>query len=250
MEKNKVLALIPARGGSKGVPRKNIRLLAGKPLIAHSIETAFLVKNINRVIVSTDDEEIAQIAKKFKAEVPFYRPKEFSEDLSLDIDVFKHTLTWLGEHEQSVPEIIVHLRPTCPIRNVDLVEKAIEEFKSHPEADSMRSVTSPKETPYKMWRFEEGFLKPLLSFSNYPEPFNLPRQVLPRIYWQNGYLDLTRAATILNGSMNGKTILPFFVSERSVDIDYEESFSHAEKLLCSIQKGEKTPFSVSYRDPS
>src|SRR5687768_2663157 len=114
-----VLALIPARGGSKRIPRKNIHLVAGKPMIAYSIEQALQTPEITRVIVSTDDEEIAAIARSWGAEVPFLRPAEISQDLSTDLEVFTHALFWLAEHENYHPAICVHLRPTHPVRRIE-----------------------------------------------------------------------------------------------------------------------------------
>ena len=109
---NQILALIPARGGSKGVPRKNVMMLDGKPMIAYSILQAQASQRINRVVVSTDDEEIAAVAREWGAEVPFMRPAEYAQDLSPDIDVFRHALTWLRDNQNYEPEMVVHLRPT------------------------------------------------------------------------------------------------------------------------------------------
>ena len=112
ISESKIIALIPARGGSKSIPRKNIYPVAGKPLIAHSIRQALESKYISRVIVSTDDEEIADVSRQWGAEVPFMRPAEFSQDQSLDIEVFDHALRWLKKNEAYEPELVVHLRPT------------------------------------------------------------------------------------------------------------------------------------------
>src|SRR5262245_20278828 len=116
-----VLALIPARGGSKGIPRKNIISVAGKPLIVWTIEQALACQGITRVIVTTDDDEIAEIAKDAGADVPFRRPSEFACDTSPDIEVFHHAVTWLMREEQYCCELLVHLRPTGPIRKVELI---------------------------------------------------------------------------------------------------------------------------------
>ncbi|MFC1988628.1 cytidylyltransferase domain-containing protein [Chloroflexota bacterium] len=228
----KILALIPARGGSKGIPRKNIKDLCGKPLIAYSIKQALASKWNNRVIVSTDDAEIADIAKKYGAEIPFMRPAEYAQDLSPDIDVFRHALKWVKANEGYIPDIVLHFRPTCPIRNVETIDRAIELFVNTPEADSLRSVRTPIQTPYKMWKIADGFMKPLLELPGVVEPYNLPRQSLPEVYCQTPYLDIVRAGVILNeGKMNGNKILPFIIEEEWVDIDYPEDFKVAEGLL-------------------
>ena len=246
-----ILALIPARGGFKGVPRKNICIVAGKPLIAYSIEQALSSRFITRVIVSTDDKEIVEIARSLGAEVPFMRPREYAQDLSPDIDVFIHALTWLMDFESYQPEVIVHLRPTCPVRRVEVIDQAIEEFLNHPEADSLRSVSWPLQTPYKMWRIIDGYLAPLLRVEGLREPYNMPRQLLPEVFWQNGYVDITRPRTILEmGMMNGHKILPFVIKEEWVDIDYEESLEKAEDLLLRRRQGFQQTTPARKRYPS
>lgn len=237
-----VLAIIPARGGSKGVPRKNVRSVAGKPLIAYSIQTALESKLISRVIVSTDDLEIAEVAKKYGAEVPFIRPAEFARDESLDLEVFQHALEWLKKNEGYIPEAVVHLRPTCPIRRLDIVDQAIETFLAHPEADSLRGIGHPHQTPYKMWKMVNGYLEPLLSVPGMIEHYNMPRQKLPEVFWQNGYIDITRPKTVIEmGMMNGKKILPLVIEDEWVDIDYEESIADAEKLIHHRQENGLNP---------
>jgi len=118
----KVLALVPARGGSKGIPRKNIRDFAGHPLIAYSIAAGLHAALVNRVIVSTDDEEIAEVARQYGAEAPFLRPAEFAQDQSLDLPVFQHALEWLAEKENYHPDVVVQLRPTSPVRPPGFVD--------------------------------------------------------------------------------------------------------------------------------
>ncbi|HEY5903570.1 MAG TPA: acylneuraminate cytidylyltransferase family protein, partial [Anaerolineales bacterium] len=118
---SQVLAVIPARGGSKGIPRKNIRLFSGWPLLAWSIAAAQQAETVSRVIVSTDDEEIAAVGREYGAETPFLRPAEFARDDTTDLPVFEHALRWLDEHEGYRPEVVVQLRPTSPIRPRGLV---------------------------------------------------------------------------------------------------------------------------------
>src|SRR4030042_3642677 len=119
----KILAIVPARSGSKTVLDKNIRFIAGKPLLAPSIEHALASKLINRTIVSTDSPAYAEIAREYGAQVPFLRPTDISQDTSTDLEVFIHALNWLREQEGYVPDICVHLRPTYPIRNVDDIDR-------------------------------------------------------------------------------------------------------------------------------
>src|SRR5512141_618335 len=176
-----VLAIIPARGGSKGIPRKNIRDFAGYPLIAYSIAAARQAASVTRVIVSTDDEEIAAVARQWGAETPFLRPAELAEDKTTDLPVFEHALKWLEEIEGYRPEIVVQLRPTSPIRPMNMLDDAIQVLLDHEDADCVRGVVPAGQNPFKMWRFNgEGRpLKPLLEVAGIAEPYNAPRQILP-----------------------------------------------------------------------
>jgi len=226
-----VLALIPARGGSKGIPRKNLVPFVGKPLIVWTIEQALACPAITRVIVSTEDDEIAAVAKEAGAEVPFKRPAEFAQDLSTDIEVFRHAVDWLIREEQYHCELLVHLRPTGPLRSVTRIAEAIELMLAHPEADSLRSVSWPEQSPYKMWRVENGWLRPLLDVPGMIEPQSMPRQILPETFWQNGYIDITRPRTVLANRMVGDRLLPFVVDDPIYEIDYPEDLAKAEEAF-------------------
>lgn len=237
--KPEVLAIIPARGGSKGIPRKNIKSFAGYPLIAYSIAAGLQSELTTRVIVSTDDEEIAEVARKWGAQTPFLRPAEFAADNTLDLPVFQHALTWLKKHENYVPDIVVQLRPTSPARPVGMVDEAIRLLMNHPEADSVRGVVPADENPHKMWRVdtETGLMHGLLKVDGIDEPYNAPRQKLPPVYWQTGHIDAIRPErTFMAGdSMSGKNILPLFLDpDYTIDIDtpfdwmrYEWLVTHA-----------------------
>lgn len=237
MKDFKILGLIPARGGSRGIPRKNIIPVAGKPLIAYTIEEAIKSRYIDRVIVSTDDEEIAEISKKYDAEVPFMRPKELAGDDTPDLPVFIHTLKWLKDNQDYIPNLIVHLRPTSPLRKVEHIDEAIKILKSNKNADSIRGVCIPYQTPFKMWMIKGRYMKPLLKFKKIKELYNTPRQLLPPVYWQNGHIEVTRYETIMKKhSMTGDKILPYVMdSEYSIDIDSELNI----KLTEIILKGRK-----------
>lgn len=239
-QRPRILALIPARGGSKAIPRKNIIPVAGQPLIAYSIEQARRSRHISRVIVSTDNPEIAAVARNYGAEVPFLRPAEYAQDLSPDLDVFRHALQWLKDHEGYSPELVVHLRPTGPVRRVELIDEAIERMLKHPEADSLRSVSWPVQTPYKMWRVVNGYLEPLLRVEGIPEAHSMPRQVLPEVFWQNGYVDIVRPRAVLEqNSMTGSRVLPFIVHEPIYELDYEDSIPAVEAALMRLAQGER-----------
>ena len=236
----KIIALIPARSGSKSVPNKNIRKLAGKPLLSYSIKTALDSSLIDRVFVSTDDKKIAKIAKEYGAEVPFLRPRKISGDNSLDIEFHQHALNWLLENEKYIPDLIVNLRPTNPIRKSKTIDRAIQCLIESPDMDSLRSVRLSNHSPYKMWTISDlGVLKPVTSELNIKEPFNMPRQQLPKCYWQDGYVDVTKYSTVVKKmSTTGNNILPFLIEEESIDIDYEESIKQVENILSGKPKDE------------
>lgn len=230
-----VLAIIPARGGSKGIPRKNIKSFAGHPLIAYSIAAGLQAERVTRVIVSTDDEEIAAVARSCGAETPFLRPAEFAQDQTLDLPVFQHALRWLAEQEGYRPDVVVQLRPTSPIRPRSIVDEAVNLLLEHPEADSVRGIVPSGQNPHKMWRIDpaSGQMRPLLAVEGIAEPYNAPRQVLPQIYWQTGHIDAIRPASILDkGTMSGNVILPLMIDPRfTVDIDNPSDWAKAEWLV-------------------
>lgn len=238
-----ILAIIPARSGSKSVVDKNIRKINGKPMLSYSIEHAQKSKYINRIIVSTDSEKYAAIAKEYGAEIPFIRPAEYATDTALDIDVFYHALTYLKEKEGYVPEIVVQLRPTYPIRDVKDIDNMIEMLMSDESADSVRTIAPAKEIAYKMWRKnEDGTIVPILT--DIDEAYNMPRQQLPKIYYQNACIDVARSRIILEQrSMSGKKILGYQM-EHNYDIDTEEEFVKADQALRIRQGGQRFVFDI------
>ena len=237
VKKPEVLAVIPARGGSKGIPRKNIKSFAGYPLIAYSIAAGLQSELTTRVIVSTDDEEIAEVARAWGAETPFLRPAEFAADNTTDLPVFRHAVQWLKDNEGYEPDIVLQLRPTSPARPIHLVDDAVRLLMEHPEADSVRGVVPSGENPHKMWRLdpESGYMHGLLKVDGIDEPYNAPRQKLPVIYWQTGHIDAIRPErTFMAGdSMSGKNILPLFLDpDFTIDIDTPFDWVRYEWLVC------------------
>jgi len=216
-----IISIIPARGGSKGIPKKNITLLAGKPLIAHSIETSLNCPLVNRTLVSTDIEEIAAVALEYGAEVPFLRPSELAQDDTQDFPVIHHTLEWLRDNEGHEPDIVVQLRPTTPLRPPGLIEQAIRMLQKDPSADSVRSVEVSPYTPYKMWQKEGLYIKPFLKLDGV-ESYNMGRQFLPEVLYHNGVLDVFWASPVLEKkTLTGSKILPLNIDDSFyiVDID-------------------------------
>ena len=231
------LALIPARGGSKGIPRKNIRNFAGYPLIAWSIAAAKQASCVTRVIVSTDDEEIAVVAREYGAETPFLRPSELAQDQTTDLPVFEHALDWLERNENYKPEFVIQLRPTSPIRPKDCVDNAVKILMEHVDADCVRGVVPAGQNPHKMWRFagEQQPMRPLLKVEGIAEPYNAPRQVLPPVYWQTGHIDAIRVSTITQKhSLTGDVIYPLVIDPRyTIDIDNLSDWAKYEALVTS-----------------
>lgn len=233
----KILGFIPARSSSKRIPKKNIKPLAGKPLIAYTIEAAKKSKYINRIVVSTDSEEIASVAKEYGAEVPFLRPKSISKNNSTEMEFFKHALDWFLTNEDYEPDLIVLLYPTSPFRKPESIDRAIEEMLKHPEADSLRSVKLCSEHPYKMWVIEDGYLKPFVKAKNY-NLHTLSHHLLPTVYIQNASIYITKPPTIKNKkSPTGNIIIPFIMEEmESVDINSPRDFIFAEIIAKELMR--------------
>ena len=223
----KVLALIPARGGSKGIPNKNIVDIDGKSLISYSIKHAIESKFCDRVVVSSDSDEINKIAKEFGAEVLFKRPSDIAQAETLDYPVFEHALIFLSKNEKWYPDIVVHLRPTSPYRNKSLVDDGIELLFNNDNVDSVRSVSLVDQHPYRMFKMgSDGLISPYVETKD-KEPFLLRRQDLPDLYYYNCVLDVTWSKTIIKKrSMTGGKIKSLIMNhDDSYDIDKEHDLN-------------------------
>jgi CMP-N-acetylneuraminic acid synthetase len=232
----RVLAVVPARGGSKGIPRKNLQLLAGKPLVVHAVEAGLGASRVSRVLCSTDDVEIASVAQAAGAEVPFLRPAELAQDSSEDWAVFVHVLDWLDREDGWQPELVVNLRPTSPLRRPSHIDAAIE-LLIESRVDSVKAITLARQHPHKMWlRRPDSCLEPFLK-----TPFRLsrgpdvPRAELSDVYWQNGVVDVTRLQVIREQRvMIGQRVAGLVVDPRyAIDIDTSLDLALAEVLLAS-----------------
>jgi CMP-N,N'-diacetyllegionaminic acid synthase len=226
-KKYKILALIPARGGSKGVPRKNIKLLAGKPLIAYTIEVAKKCRHLDRVIVSTDDEEIARISKKYGAEI-MERPKILATDKSKFIDaIFYHLKEF--KKEKWIPEIIILLQPTSPLRTLSDLDGAIELFLKN-ECESVVSVSDSEHPLQWSFRKKGKYLNPIFGWKYFK---GIMRQDVEKTYFPNGAIFIsTPKALYINKSFYSKKTLPYVMPlERSVDIDNITDFLIAESAI-------------------
>ena len=227
----KTIALIPARSGSKRVPDKNIRELKGKPLMAWSIEVAKACENIDEVYLSSDSDEYLKVGRD-RGCGGIHRPITLAEDDAQDQDVI---LDAIGRF-QFKPDLVVYLRPTTPFRSVQRVEQAIELMKKTPanEMPSLRSVHEMSESAYKMFKVKGGFLKPLTK----QDLTDLPNQKLPKTYCPNGYVDIVRRENVEKGNLWGSRRFAY-LTPKTIEIDTEEDFKHAEYLA---QSELSTPF--------
>jgi CMP-N,N'-diacetyllegionaminic acid synthase len=227
------VAIIPARSGSKRVAGKNIKKLCGKPLIAYSIEAGLQSKSIDRVIVSTDSEEIAKIATSCGAEVPFLRPKNLASDDTPDRPVFLHLIDWLKNEENYIFDNLVILRPTTPFKTANLIDEVLEEFGKDLKFSSIRTVTKVAGVfhPYWMYKKEEGFLKPFTSEGDISKYYQ--SQLLPECFRINGVVDVVRTETILNSNnFYGDEVGCYEIEEvQSLDIDTEFDFEMCEFVM-------------------
>lgn len=232
IEKLNIIALIPARGGSQRFIGKNIRKLNGKPLIAYTIEAALAVRNIDRVIVSTDNEEIAAIAKEYGAEVPFIRPSELSSSDATEFEFHAHAVDALYRQESYRVDIIVNLYPTTPFRKTDSILNALNMMLADSNADSLRSVRKCKEHPNKMWIKNGSYLNRFLSVDD-PSKQTLSYHLLPEVYIQNASIYIVKKET-LDRYQNtiGENVICFEMDDKeSLDINYEMDFVFASFLI-------------------
>ncbi|NQV03705.1 MAG: acylneuraminate cytidylyltransferase family protein [Bacteroidia bacterium] len=223
-----IIAVIPARGGSKGVSDKNIKLLAGKPLLAYSIAAAKKSKLIKRIIVSTDSKKYASLAKEYRAEVPFLRPAELAGDSSTDYDFIKHLLDWFEENESSVPDYLIHLRPTTPMRDPKMIDHAIDALINNIEATSLRSAHEMPETAYKQIELDNGWYKTICSGSFELDNANQSRHSYPKTYSPNGYVDVLKTSFILeNHMLHGNRVMGF-ITNLTTEVDTMDDFEFLE----------------------
>ena len=207
----KFYAIIPARSGSKGIKDKNLSELGGHPLISYSIALAKMTKGIEKVVVSTDSDVYAKVAKKYGAEIPFIRPEHLSQDNSTDYDFMSHAVEWFDENSNTSPEFWIHLRPTTPLREVSIVEKAMALIYERKDATSLRSGHFSPESPFKWLREnKDGFLTNLTGDDTDLDKYNGPRQDYPDVLIPNGYVDIVRSSFIREKKLlHGNRVLAF-----------------------------------------
>ena len=237
-----IYAIIPARSGSKGVPNKNIKKLAGFSLLKWSINACKKCKMIDRIIVNTDSEEYAKEAMDSGAEIPFIRPKEISGDFSTDFQFISHSLNWFRMNDIE-PSLIVHIRPTTPLRDPIIIDKAIKLFINKNDSSSLRSVHKMSESAYKSFEISSsGFLKLVGSMSSSIDVANKPRQTFNETYIANGYVDVLSVDFInANKQLHGDKAIPF-ETPISHEVDTIEDFNYLEYLVKSDPKFAKLLF--------
>ncbi|MGZ4358145.1 MAG: acylneuraminate cytidylyltransferase family protein [Gaiellaceae bacterium] len=239
------IAFVPARAGSERVPHKNIRLLAGHPLIAYAIATARQAGAFERIVVSTDSEEIAAVARWYGAEVPFLRPVEYASSVSPDIEWLRFTL---GELDQRY-DLFALIRATNPFRGPEVVRKGMEQLLATPEADSVRAVELVRQHPGKMWLLEGRTMRPLLDQSELEVAWHAGQlRALPAVYVQNSALEIAWSRVVWEtGTREGRVLAPYLTQGyEGFNIDYDDDFRLAEDLVArgevSLPDVEREPY--------
>lgn len=229
----KIVAFIPARSGSKRVIDKNIRRIGGHPVIAYAITTALKSGVFDEVVVSTDSEEYARIARHYGASVPCLRPAEFASSTSSDIDWVEHMIGHLAEQGRSYDCFSI-LRPTSPFRQIDTIQRAWEQFKAAEGVDSLRAIEKVSQHPGKMWVVRDNRMLPLLPLTQSPQPWHsMQMAALPDVYVQNASLEIAWTRVVTEGrSIAGTVILPFFTTDmEGFDINTEFDWEYALKQV-------------------
>ena len=222
-----IIAIIPARAGSKSLVDKNIKYLSGHPLIAYSIAAAKLSKKIDRVIVSTDSQKYTEIAKQYGAEVPFIRPDKISIDTAIDRDFLIHAMNWFKENESSVPEYWVHLRPTTPLRSIEIIDNAINEIVQDNNATSLRSGHKAPESPLKWFVKSNYYFRGLVD----GEDYNLPKEAFEQVYIPDGFVDVVKSSFVMNNKeIHGDKMIGF-ESPVCTEVDSVEEFEYIQYQL-------------------
>ena len=227
---NNIVAIIPARRGSKGIQNKNIRAIGGIPLIAYSIAAAIKSTLVDRVIVSTDSEEYAELSRSYGAETPFIRPVDISGDLATDIEFFRHAISWFQDNEDFTPEYLVHLRPTTPFRDPRVLDDAIKEFLSS-DYSALRSCHKMSESSYKTFEIENNILKRICNGGNNIEVSNAARQMFPETYDANGYIDIIRSKMLTKHNLIHGGRVKAFITNTVHEIDEIGDIDFLEYLI-------------------
>jgi len=223
--------IIPARSGSKGILNKNIRLLGGHPLLAYAIVAARFSKKINNIYVSTDSEEFAAISETYGAKALYLRPKNISEDDSTDIDFFKYHIDFSIQNGIEIPDLLVNLRPTTPLRQRGVIDDAIAKFLADKNSTSLRSAHKINLTPYKMFKRDGSHMKPFLLKDSIKESHSAPRQLFEDVFVGNGYIDIIDPKLIIKQDVLYGDHIYLYETNIASDIDAIEDLNISEKEL-------------------
>ena len=228
MTSNKaILGVIPARGGSKGIPRKNLVKLNGKPLIQYTLEASLASRKLDRVVLSTDDEEIAALGKRLGIEVPFRRPARLARDKTPCLSVIRHAVEWLREKESYVPHAVMTLQPTSPVRKACHIDGAIRSF-CRRKVDSLIGVAEVFQHPYDVVTFSDARMRHLISSA---DRVTL-RQRYPTCYYINGAIYITRTPILFGSHRYGREVRPYIMDPiASFEIDKPLDLKLGEGLL-------------------
>ena len=235
-----ILGLIPARGGSKSIPRKNLIPLAGRPLLAYTCEAALGSRLLTRVVLSTDDQKIAQVGRQCGVEVPFQRPPELAQENTQSLPVVEHAVRWLIDNERWQPEVVMLLRPTSPLRQSRHIDEALRGMEEVGAETVVSVVEVPhRYSPYSIMRLQDGWLQ---DFWQEPLPFDrFRRQSLPTLYARNGPAILASSVKVVfeSQSFYGRRVTPYIMAEEdSVDIDIPFDIRLAEWLIAKRPKSD------------
>jgi len=223
--KKKIIAIIPCRSGSKKIINKNLLKINNRTLLYYSILFAKECKFFDKIIVSTDSLKYKKKVERYGLEVPFLRPKKISRDSSTDIEFIQHCLVYLKKSENYVPDYIVHLRPTSPLRKINDIKKGLRLLIKSKSIDSVKTITESNHTVYKSWFLnKKNIISPVTkNNTNFSEPFNSPRQFLPKSYVQSALFDIYKVKSTTKKSLSGKHIYGL-ITDKFVDIDTKSDF--------------------------
>jgi len=228
-----ILGIIPARAGSKRIPHKNIYSFNGQPLIVHTFLSALKSSSLNRVIVSTDDSEVIDLAKKYDIEIPFIRPAKYADDLATDYDWIKHAVLEL-KNQGWMADYVVILRPTSPFRQAEDIDLAVQTILKN-QTDSVRSLTKVQHHPYWMKKLDGDLAKPFIDLNKPDE--KLRSQDLPPLYRLNGVVDILKVSNLETDSLYGKSMGYILIDEfRALDIDTLDDIKYGEFLISLNKK--------------
>lgn len=235
MKNYNYIAVITARKNSKSLKNKNMIKIGSKPLIQYSIDTCLQSKMLSKVLINSDSDEIINYCKKKGVESYYKRPSKLAKDNTTDLEVFIDLINYFKKNKITLPDAFVHIRPTCPIRDINIFDKAIKKFSNNFDKGytSLRSVSLSKENPYKMWFItKENILKPIIKNNKFN---SVPRQLIPKSFWQNGYIDIIKPQTISRGSIEGNKVLPYIIKHDIHDIDYLSDLKDFKKFIKNLK---------------